>query len=237
MNQGKRIHSVIKAVGFSIVFGLLITTGVSADEKHHEDPTKIVTKIGVGYSDTASLSGSIGLDEVRMLNGRVNDTGEWRIGGSWLFDLGILNFNFSRTDYENDSYRNNYSIGTYVPLSSFDIAPAGWMLFPMAGYSYNDGEMAVPSDNDLEDEYVLMRSKAHGVYLGMFGVRPIADTDWSVLAVAGGAVGSENYTSYWGGLGMSYKINKNASFNLFAFLSEDDFGNNNKIGGSFSYQF
>lgn len=231
-----KLQSLVKLIGFSVVCGLLVTTGVLADDKHHEDPTKIVTKIGIGYSDTASLSGSIGLDEVRMLNGRVNDQGEWRLGGSWLFDLGILNFNFSRTDYDNDSYRNNYSIGTYVPLSTFDISPAGWMLFPMAGYSYNEGEMAVPSD-DLEDDYVLMRSKAHGVYLGMFGVKPLSNTNWSILAFGGGSVGSENYTSYWGGAGMSYKINSNASFNVFGFLSEDDYGKNNKVGGSFSYQF
>lgn len=236
MKNESKLQFALKATGFTIVFGLLIATGVSAEEKHHEDPTRIVTKIGMGYSDTASISGSVGLDEVRMLNGRINDNGEWRVGGSWLFDLGILNFNFSRTDYEHDSYRNNYSVGTYIPLTHFDISPAGWLLFPMAGYSYNDGEMAQPSD-DYEDEFVLMRSKTHGAYLGMFGVKPIADTQWSVLSFAGGSVGSGGYSSYWGGLGLSYKINNNASFNAFGVLSEDDFGSNNKLGGSFSYQF
>ncbi|MGR5542697.1 hypothetical protein ACPV5V_29525, partial [Vibrio campbellii] len=51
-----------------------------AEEKHHEDPTKIVTKLGVGVSDTVSVSGSLGLDEARMINARINNDSEWRIG-------------------------------------------------------------------------------------------------------------------------------------------------------------
>ncbi|MGF1749635.1 hypothetical protein [Vibrio cionasavignyae] len=227
---------MLKTVGFGVVFALLVASGVSADEKHHEDPTKIVTKVGAGYSDSSFVSGSIGLDDARMLNARYNETGEWRLGGSWLFELGIVNFNFSRTDYEHESYRNNYSIGTYIPLSYFDIAPAGWMLFPMAGYSYNDGEMAVPSE-EVENEFVLMRSQTHGAYLGMFGVRPIEDTDWSVLSFAGGSIGSNNYRSYWGGLGLSYKLSRHTSFNCFGVLAEDDYGTNNKLAGSVSYEF
>ncbi|MFM2663999.1 hypothetical protein AAFX24_03595 [Vibrio mediterranei] len=236
MKKNGLFSSVVRAFGFVAVVGLLVVTGVSAKEKHHEDPTKIVTKVGAGYSDSAFVSGSIGLDEARMINARYNETGEWRLGGSWLFDLGILNFNFSRTDYENDSYRNNYSIGTYIPLSYFDISPAGWMLFPMAGYSYNDGKMAMPSE-EVDNEYVLMRSQSHGGYLGMFGIRPIDDSDWSVLGFAGGSIGSDNYRGYWGGLGLSYKINNNASFNFFGMLSEDDYGTNNKLAGSVSYEF
>lgn len=218
------------------IVALLVVSGVYAEEKHHEDPTRIVTKMGLGYNGTATLSGSVGLDDARMLSGRVNEEGEWRIGGSWLFDLGIVNFNFSKTDYDYGSYRNNYSIGTYVPLTYFDIQPAGWLLFPMAGYSYNHGKQAIPEE-DSSDEYILMRSTSHGGYGGMFGVRPIGTTDWSLMGFAGASVGSDSYFSYWYGAGISYKINDNASMNTFGYLSEDDFGSVNKIGVSFTYQF
>ncbi|MGR5253998.1 hypothetical protein ACPV5S_17535 [Vibrio astriarenae] len=207
-----------------------------AEEKHHEDPTKIVTKLGVGVSDTVSVSGSLGLDEARIINARINNDSEWRIGGSWLFDLGILNFNFSKTDYDHGSYRNNYSIGTYVPLTYFDIQPAGWLLFPMAGYSYNDGKQAIPSD-DISEDYVLMRATTHGGYLGMFGLRPIAETQFSLMGFAGASAGSDSYSSHWFGGGVSYKVNQHASFNVFGYISDDDFGQVNKLGGSFSYQF
>lgn len=215
---------------------LLIASVVYAEEKHHEDPTRIVTKAGFGYNGTATVSGSIGLDDARMLSGRVNDEGEWRIGGSWLFDLGIVNFNFSKTDYDYGSYRNNYSIGTYVPLTYFDFQPGGWLLFPMAGYSYNHGKQAT-SDTDSSDEFVLIRSASHGGYGGMFGVRPLGHSDWSLMAFGGASVGSDSYFSYWYGAGVSYKFSAQASMNTFGYLSEDDFGQVNKLGVSFSYQF
>lgn len=227
---------ILKSVSFICVFSLFVSAGVQAEEKHHEDPTRIVTKLGVGYSDVASVSGSLGLDDARMINARVNEDGEWRLGGSWLFDIGILNFNFSRTDYDDGGHKNNYSVGTYVPLSYFGIEPAGWMVFPTAGYSYNDGELAQPAD-DGSDDYIMMRSKTHAGYIGMFGVRPFEGTQWSMIGLMGVGAGSGGYSSYWGGAGLSYKFNDKASFNMFGILSEDDFGTNNKLGGSFSYQF
>ena len=76
-----------------------LTTFTIADEKNQEDPTKIVTKLGVGYSDQFTFSGSIGLDEARMINARINDdASEWPIGGSWLFNFSILNLNFNRNE-------------------------------------------------------------------------------------------------------------------------------------------
>jgi hypothetical protein len=55
------------------------------------------------------LSGSIGLDDSRMINARLKSSGdEWRIGGSWLFPVGIVNFNFSRSAFDHYAYKNNY---------------------------------------------------------------------------------------------------------------------------------
>ena len=63
------------------------------EEKHHEDPTKVITKIGFGYTDELTISGSLALDPARKINGKINtDASEWRLGGSWLFNFGILNF-------------------------------------------------------------------------------------------------------------------------------------------------
>lgn len=223
---------------FSFLFAsVLLSTGLSAQEKHHEDPTKIVTKAGFAYSEGLKFSGSIGLDDARMINGRINADGdEWRVGGSWLLPMGILNFNFSRTEFDNDAYKNNYSIGTFVPLSYFDIAPMGWQIFPMAGYSYNDGEFAVRDESNIENDYVLMPASSHGGYIGAFALKPLTQ-NWSMMTFGGASRGSDSYSGYWGGAGASYKISEAQSFNFFGIIADDDFGKTNKLGASYTYEF
>lgn len=223
---------------FLLLFFVMTLPSVSAEEKHQDDPTKIVTKLGLGYNDDLTISGSIGLDPVRMVNVRTSADGDdWRIGGSWLLPIGIVNVNFSRTEYDNDAYKNNYSIGTFIPLSYFGIEPMGWQIFPMAGYAYNDGEFAVEQQSEMQSgDYVLMSNSSHSGYLGAFALKPLTDT-WSVLAFGGGALGSDDYSSYWGGGGLSYKINENQSFNFYGVVSEDDFGSNEKVGVSYTYEF
>ncbi len=220
-----------------VTLSLLASFSLSAKEKHHEDPTKIVTKAGIAYSDGLKFSGSIGLDEARMINARVNADGdEWRLGGSWLLPMGIVNFNFSRTDYDYDSYKNNYSIGTFVPLSYFGIEPMGWQIFPMAGYSYNDGEVAVFDDSSVSEDFYLMPTSTHGGYIGAFALKPLTQK-WSIMSFAGGSMGSDDYSGYWGGAGASYKISDAQSFNFYGVIAEDDFGENNSIGASYTYEF
>lgn len=240
----KKLFMTIKlqsTAGLPLFLSALLTSPIYAEEKHHEDPTKIVTKAGIGYADDAwKVSGSVGLDAARMINGRINTDGdEWRIGGSWLLPLGIVNFNFSRNDYDEGAYRNNYSIGTFVPLSYFDIEPMGIQLFPMAGYSYNDGEFyesQPDSSEDLLESYVLTPKTSHGVYLGMFGLRPLTDK-WSMMGFGGANRGSDDYSGYWVGGGFSYKINTSQSFNTYGVYSDDDFGKRDFIGFSYTYEF
>ncbi len=206
-------------------------------EKNPEDPTKIVTRAGVSYDGEFGLSGSIGLDESRMINARVKSTGdEWRIGGSWLFPVGIVNFNFSRSEFDDEAFKNNYSIGTFIPLSYFGIEPAGWQLFPMAGYSYNDGEFAVHDNDSVDEQYVLMPASSHGGYIGLFGLKPLAN-DFTLMAFGGGSAGSENYTGYWYGMGLSYKITSAQSVNVYGVQTDDDFGSEGKVGVSYTYEF
>ncbi|MCP5922174.1 hypothetical protein NL350_27915, partial [Klebsiella pneumoniae] len=84
---------------------------------------------------------SLALDPARKLNARINsDASEWRVGGSWLFPIGIFNFNIGKNDFSNGASQTNYSVGTFLPLSYFGIEPAGFQIFPMAGYTYNTGE-------------------------------------------------------------------------------------------------
>ncbi len=227
-----------------LVAGLLLTPIALAQEKHHEDPTKIVTLVGIGYNDGATLSGSIGLDELSMINASINDdASEWRIGGSWLLDIGIVNFNFSRVDFDDDVYKNNYSVGTFIPLSIFGYTPGGWQIFPMAGYSYNDGNQKIEQEkpssqinNFNTNDFILIPSTSHGGYLGAFALKPVTN-DISVVGFTGGMVGSNSYSGYWGGGGLSYKISPKQSVNLFGIISEDDYGSRNDISVSYSYQF
>ncbi|WP_220272508.1 hypothetical protein [Alteromonas aestuariivivens] len=117
-------------------------------DKLADDPTKVITKVGVSYADNfdfddsnVSVSGSFAFDQARKINLRVNsDASEWRVGGSWLFPLTIINFNFGKNQYVNGANQTNYSIGTFMPLSYFGFVPGGFQIFPMAGYTYNDGE-------------------------------------------------------------------------------------------------
>ena len=225
-----------------LMLGLLTFCSVNAnaekaDEKHPDDPTKIVTRAGFGYVDGLSVTGSIGLDEARMINARINDGGdEWRLGGSWLFSSGILNFNFSRTNYDYGAYKNNYSLGTFIPLSVFGIAPFGIQIFPTAGYAYNDGEFLkeVKNDQDLS-EYILVPNSAHSGYLGAFGMKPLTE-ELSVSGFAGGSFGSDDYSGHWYGVGAGYKYNGHNSVKLFAVKTEDDFGVVEKIGIIYTYE-
>lgn len=207
-------------------------------EKHHDDPTKVITRAGFGYTDDLSISGSLALDQTRKINARTNfDATEWRLGGSWLFDFGIVNFGLSRSEYDNGGYKNSYSLGTYLPLSVLGVDTGKWMVFPMAGFSHNTGESITHEENStLEDNIVMQQNASNGGYLGAFAIRPITE-HWSFLGFAGGGLGSDDYSSTWGGGGMSYKVNAHHSFNVFGFVSDDNFGTISKLGFTYTYEF
>ncbi|WP_338556982.1 hypothetical protein [Erwinia sp. E_sp_B04_7] len=217
-------------------------------EKLDDDPTKVTTKVGASWSDNydlddsnLSFSGSVALDAARKLNARINsDASEWRIGGSWLFPVGIVNFNFGKNEYTNGASQTNYSVGTFIPLSYFGIEPAGFQLFPMAGYTYNTGEtLGCKTDGNSKcpsPEIIASGSPDLGLdtittsgssgYLGLFTLKPLTP-DVRVIAFAAGSYGSKNdngehYKGYFGGLGLGYSLNKHNSFNLFTFLMDNN---------------
>lgn len=191
---------------------------VSNDEKHIDDPTRIVTRLGVGYNGELTFNGSLGLDETRMLRVQINhDASEWQLGGSWLFEKGIVNLFMNGHEQ-----RNTYSIGTYIPLSALGVDTENWLVFPMAGANFVDGKEG--NDNST------------GAYVGTFAIRPI-DEHWSVLGFVGISGGSNDYFGLWGGAGGSYKITDKQSVRFMGSYSEDSYRTDNKLSISYGYEF
>jgi len=233
-------------------------------EKLADDPTKVITKAGISYANNydfddsnVSLSGSLALDPARKINVRLNeDASEWRVGGSWLFPIGILNFNFGKNEYTNGANQTNYSVGTFMPLSYFGIEPAGIQLFPMAGYTYNDGEsprcakgskcddiafQGVPS---AENGFYMAESAGSSGYLGTFGLKSLTP-ELTMMGFAAATYGSENdegenYKGFFAGLGAGYLVNKSHSFNLMTFMMDNNTyldDPDKRVIASYTYQF
>ena len=160
------------------------------------------------------------------------DASEWRLDGSWLFDFGILNFSLSRSEYDDIGHKTNYSIGTFVPL----IDTGEWMTFPMAGFNHNQGGIVIKDETTLENNIVMVQNTRNDGYLGTVALRPITGY-WTVLAFGCGGMGSSGYSNIWLSSGVSYKLNTHHSFNLFGFISDDDFGRISKIGITYTYEF
>lgn len=240
-------------------------TKESQEAKNANDPTKVITKAGISYSDTYdfdddnwSFSGSIALDAARKINARINsDASEWRIGGSWLFPLGIVNFNFGKNEYSNGANQTNYSVGTFVPLSTFGFEPAGIQIFPTAGYTYNDGESPGCTEEDgkcneadftgmpsAENGFTMIQSSGSSGYLGFFALKPFTD-EWSIMGFGVGSYGSENddgenYKGYFTGIGTSYLLHKTHSFNIMTFMMDNNAyldDPDKRIILSYTYQF
>ncbi|SAI95313.1 Uncharacterised protein [Klebsiella aerogenes] len=217
-------------------------------EKSADDPTKVTTKFGVTWSDNYDLndsnlafSGSLAFDEARKLNVRINsDATEWRVGGSWLFPIGIFNFNFGKNVYPDDSSQTNYSIGTFLPLSYFGFEPAGFQIFPMAGYTYNTGDhMACNKDQHSacsQSGFNGMPSPENGFestnisgssgYLGAFVLKPLS-ADLRLLGFAGGAYGSknddgDNYKGYFAGVGVGYNLTAHNSVKFMTYVQDNN---------------
>lgn len=217
-------------------------------EKSDDDPTKVTTKVGVAWSDNydmndsnVTFSGSLALDEARKINVKVNsDATEWRVGGSWLFPVGIVNFNFGKNDYPNGASQTNYSVGTFIPLSYFGIEPAGFQIFPMAGYTYNTGDH-IDCDKDEnsacsqpgfngspspENGFHSMDTSGSSGYLGAFILKPLT-ADLRLLSFLGASYGSknddgDNYKGYFGGIGLGYSFDKHNSVSGFTYIQDNN---------------
>lgn len=187
-------------------------------EKNPEDPTKIITKIGIGYNGDLTFNGSLALDDARKVNGSINSDGsEWRLGGSWLFPKGIANFNIDA-----DDYRTSYSLGTFVPLHVLGVDTGKWLLFPMAGFSFT---------TDKNSTY-----ESYGAYAGMFFLRQL-EPQWTVIGWGVGALGTDDYSSIGAGLGLSYRMTKRQSINVIGTASNDIYRSDTTAGINYRFEF
>ncbi|ENY6155964.1 hypothetical protein ACFZEN_002225 [Salmonella enterica] len=256
-------NSVLLLMMLSFQATAEVSTVKTSEEKQDDDPTKVTTKVGISWSDNydfddsnVSFSASWAFDEARKLNARVNsDASEWRVGGSWLFPIGIFNFNFGRNEFTNGASQTNYSLGTFIPLSAFGIEPAGFQIFPMAGYTYNTGDevqcgggkCAEPKFNgDLSPEngFVNIDASESSGYVGVFVLKPLT-TNIRLLSFLAGSYGSkndegDNYKGYFGGLGIGYSLTRHQSVKAFSFVQDNNTyidEADKRILAAYTYQF
>jgi hypothetical protein len=215
-------------------------------QKLDQDPTKVITKFGISYSDDFAVSGSFAFDPVRKINFRLKEgLDEWRIGGSWLFSFGIVNINFGKNEFDGGGTQTNYSIGTFAPLSKFGIAPWDIQMFPMAGYTYNEGEIPCDIENGQKcknldpkagDDLILGSNESHSGYLGLMGLKQISDR-WTAIAVLNGSLGTNDYSGLMAGTGLALQATKRQSFNLIGIYIDNSYGQESKAVVAYSYQF
>ncbi len=205
-------------------------------EKLADDPTKVITRIGAGYNNTLKFNGSLAFGEKHKISTNFNtDLSEWRVGGSALFDVGIVNFNLSRNEYDDGGTKNNYSVGTFMPIDAFDTGE--WLVFGMAGVNYNQGETTQEQEHFTPyQEEIMHQSTNYGGYLGTLLLRPITER-WTFKAFGGLGRGSNDYENYWLGAGMSYKMPKQQTINVSYITSEDSFGSQSRLGVNYTLEF
>lgn len=244
MVLGKK--AALAALSVMSVFSASAAQTASGEQtKLSEDPTKVVTQFGASYSDELRITGSLSLGAVKKLNASVSANGdEWRVGGSWLFDIGIVNFNFGKQSYDQGAERTTYNVGTFMPLSYFDIAPYGWQIFAMGGYSHVDGEIAclagqgacLTTEIPGPEGWVLIPNSSDGGYLGAFALKPLSEK-WTLMTAAAYSVGSNDYSGYFAAIGASYQFDKQQSFKLFAATEDSDYGSDQNLVLGYTYQF
>ena len=215
-------------------------------QKLDQDPTKVITKFGISYSDDFSISGSFAFDPVRKINVRLNEgLEEWRIGGSWLFKFGIVNVNFGQNQLDDGGSQTNYSIGTFAPLSKFGFAPWDIQIFPMAGYTYNDGE--IPCDEESEpacenldpksgDDFIMVSYESHSAYLGLFNLKKLSER-WTAMAILNGSLGTNDYSGVFASGGVACQLTKRQSVKVLGVYIDNSYGQEGKAVLAYSYQF
>jgi hypothetical protein len=203
-------------------------------EKLSDDPTKIVSKVGIRYSNFGTVFGSIAFGPVAKINVSISEDDQWRLGGSYLFNFGIVNVSASQKSLDSGITQTQYAIGTFVPLVALGIQPAGWLMFPAAGANYTEGEIA-NSDFDFGDAFpVEVASK--GAYVGLLAVKPLSDR-WVIKTGGVLAAGSNNYSGYTIGAGITFNASPDDSISVFGSYIDNTFGQRDLVGISYTREF
>ncbi|MGR3614843.1 MAG: hypothetical protein ACU0BB_02225 [Paracoccaceae bacterium] len=158
----------------ALMTSFLASMSVAQDsEKLADDPTKVVTKVGLNYTDSASVSGSLAIGPVSKINARIGETGEWSLGGSYLFGFGIVNVAASKRDLSTGVQQTQYSIGSFAPIIRNPDDPTAWQVFAAFGFNYTEGELVdvpfFPADG------FPITTSSKGGYLGFMGLKPLSD--------------------------------------------------------------
>ncbi|TKZ21219.1 hypothetical protein FAP39_07315 [Shimia litoralis] len=220
----------------AVVLLLCAPASVSAEspQKLSEDPTKVITKLGVRYSDFATLSGSVAFGPVTKVNASITENKEWSLGGSYLFGFGIVNVAASRKELSSGIRQTQYSIGSFVPLGAFGIQPAGWQIFPAFGVNYTDGQLA---DIDLNlDDSLLASTSSKGGYIGALVLKSLSD-NWIFKTGFVGSRGSNNYSGYSIGAGLTYALTDRDSLGIFGSYIDNSYGQRDQFGVSYKREF
>lgn len=203
-------------------------------EKMSDDPTKIVTKIGIRYSDFGTVFGSIAFGPVTKINVSVSEDDQWRVGGSYLFDFGIVNVSASDQELESGVTQTQYAIGTFMPLVAVGIQPGGWLMFAAAGANYTEGDIG-NIDFDFADAFPVEVSSKGG-YLGLLGLKQLSER-WVIKTGGVLSVGSNNYSGFGIGVGVTFNAKPDDSISLFGSYIDNTFGQRDLVGVSYTREF
>ena len=219
----------------SVAIALSATVvAAESDEKLAVDPTKVITKVGLRYSDYATLSGSVAFGPVTKINVSVSENDNWSLGGSYLFKFGIVNVSASKRTLSGGIDQTQYSIGTFIPLSAFGIQPAGWQLFTGAGFNYTEG--SYPIFEQEVPELGLATTASKGGYIGILTMKSLSPK-WTVLAGISGSEGSNDYSGISLGGGLSYKLSDRDNLVIGASYSDNSFGTREQVSIGYSREF
>jgi len=206
----------------------------SQSEKAAEDPTKIATKLGVAYSDEFAISGSLAFGPVTKVNARITESGQWSLGGSYLFPFAIVTFSAGRNELDSGVTQTHYSLGGFMPITAMGVKTGRWQLFVPFGYTYNNGELTI-ADVELGQSMTLEASN-NSVYVGLFALRPLS----ARLTLMGGGIftrGSDDFSGTALGGGLPYHLSKDDTIGLSAHYIDNSYGSETKAGISYRHEF
>lgn len=232
---GRRVRCGLgAAASIAALTTMTVVPAHAQASKAAEDPTKISTRVGLSYSDEASVSGSFAFGEKFKINGRISESGLWSAGASYLFPVAILTFSAARSSFDSGVEQTRYSLGGFVPLNDLGVETGQWRLFVPFGYTYTSGHGPV-LEEDASDVMPIEMSSNSG-YFGVFAMRPISDR-LTFLAGANVSAGTNDFSGFGVSGGLSYHLTARDTLGLQAGYVDNSFGQNQKVTISYRHEF
>jgi hypothetical protein len=229
----RRVVPLGRAAVLSLSLAACVPAWAQA-EKAAEDPTKIATKVGLIYSDEFAVAGSLAFGPVTKVNARISESGQWALGGSYLFPFAIVTFSAGRNELDSGVTQTHYSLGGFMPITAMGLKTGRWQLFVPFGYTRNNGQITV-ADAELGQSMTLEASNNSG-YVGLFALRPLSER----LTLMGGGLfsrGSDDFSGTALGVGLSMHLSPDDTIGLSAYAIDNSFGSEAKAGISYRHEF